>query len=169
MATAASKPLQHVLEIRIKAPIQKVWDEITKRGAVQRPVMDTVLVSDLQPGSPFRYTSPNGKYTMVYGKILEIEPPRRLVHTYQFSLQQDPPSRVTWELEQVGDEVRVVLLHDDFATETKTYKSVGGGWKGILANLKLWLETGDIGMGTKMQYFMMYALLPLMAKKDPGK
>lgn len=164
--SSPAKPLQHVFEIRIRGSIQTVWEEITKRGAVQRPLMDTVLVSDLQPGSPFRYTSPNGKYTMVYGKILEIDPPRRLVHTYQFSLQQDPPSRVTWELEQIGDEVRVSLLHDQFATETKTYKSVSGGWKQILATLKLFIETGDIAMGTKFQYWMMYALLPFFAKKD---
>ncbi len=168
MATAG-KPLQHVFEIRIKGSIQTVWEEITKRGAVQRPVMDTVLVSDLKPGSLFRYTSPNGKYTMVYGEILEIQPPRRLVHTYQFSLQQDPPSRVIWELEQVGDEVRVAVLHDQFETETKTYKAVGGGWKGILANLKLWIESGDIGIGTKLQYWMMYTMLPLFAKKDAQK
>ncbi len=164
-----SKPLQHVFEIRIKGSIHTVWEEITKRGAVQRAVMDTVLVSDLKPGSPFRYTSPNGKYTMVKGEILEIEPPRRLVHTYQFTMNPDPPSRVTWELEQVGDEVRVSLLHDQFTSETKTYKSVQGGWKGILANLKRWLETGDIGLGTKLMYLVMYSTLPLVAKKDPGK
>jgi len=166
---STSKPLQHLFEVRIRGSIQTVWEEITKRGALQRPIMDTLLVSDLKPGSPFRYTSPNGKYTMVSGQILEIEPPRRLVHTYQFSLNPDPPSRVTWELEQVGEEVLVRLLHDQFATETKTYKSVQGGWKQILGNLKRLLETGDIAFGTKLMYFVMYATLPLVAKKDPGK
>lgn len=164
-----SKPLQHVFEIRIKGSIQTVWEEITKRGAVQRPVMDTILVSDLKPGSPFRYTSPNGKYTMVKGEILEIEPPRRLVHTYQFTMNPDPPTRVTWELEQIGDEVRVSLVHDQFTSETKTYKAVQGGWKQILGNLKTLLETGDIPFGTKAMYFVMYLTLPLVMKKDPGK
>ena len=164
-----STTAQHVFEIRIRGSIQMVWEEITKRGAVQRAVMDTVFISDLKPGSPFRYTSPNGKYTMVYGEILEIDPPRRLVHTYQFSLHQDPPSRVTWELEQVGEEVRVHLLHDQLVTGSKTEKQISGGWKSILGNLKLVIENGDIGFGTKAMYFVMYAMLPLMAKKDAGK
>ncbi len=165
MATAA-KPLQHAFEVRIKGRIQSVWDQITKRGAVQRPLMDTVLESDLKPGSPFRYTSPNGKYSMVSGKILEIEPPRRLVHTYQFSHLQDPPSRVTWELEQVGDEVRVTLLHDDFAAETQTYKMVQGGWKQILDNLKCWFETGNIPLGVRMQYAMFRVMMPFVLPKQ---
>jgi hypothetical protein len=33
--------LMHVFEIRIAGRIDDVWNEITKRGAVQRPVMDT--------------------------------------------------------------------------------------------------------------------------------
>lgn len=156
--------LEHVFEIQIKGSIKAVWDEITKRGSVQRPLMDTVLVTDLKPGSPFRYLSPNGKYSLVHGKILEVDPPRRLVHTYQFNLHHDPPSRVTWELEQVGPDVRVRLVHDQFETETKTYKAVKGGWPGILQNLKLWIETGDIRLGTKMQYAMYSVMMPFLPK-----
>ena len=130
-----------------------MWDEITKRGAVQRPLMDTVLATDLKPGSRSG-THANGKYSLVHGKILEVDPPRRLVHTYRFNLHHDPPSRVTWELEQVGPDVRVRLVHDQFESETKTYKAVKGGWQQILQNLKLWIETGDIAFGTKMQYAM---------------
>src|SRR5262245_58529173 len=106
--------LEHVFEIRIAGRIEAVWAEITKRGAVQRPVMDMGLVDDLRPGSPFKYLSPDGRYRFVEGKILEVEPPRRLVHTYQFTMAPDLPSRVTWELEQVGDEVRVRIVHDEF-------------------------------------------------------
>jgi uncharacterized protein YndB with AHSA1/START domain len=156
--------LEHVFEIRITGTIDAVWSEITKRGAVQRPLMDTVLVSDLQPGSPFKYLSPNRRYNFVWGKILEVEPPRRLVHTYQFTLSQDPPSRVTWELEQDGPEVRVRLVHDQFDTPTGTYKRVKGGWEGILRNLKLWIETGDIALGTKVQYAIARLFLPFLPR-----
>ena len=61
---------------------------------------------------------------------------------------------MTWELEQVGPDVRVRLVHDQFESETKTYKAVKGGWQQILQNLKLWIETGDIAFGTKMQCAM---------------
>jgi uncharacterized protein YndB with AHSA1/START domain len=155
----------HVFEIRIAGRIDAVWDEITKRGAVQRPLMDTVLVSDLRPGSPFKYLSPDRKYSFVTGTILEIEPPRRLVHTYRFTMSPDPPSRVTWELEQVGGEVRVRLVHDQFDAETKTYKSVKGGWAGILRNLKLWIETGDIATWTKVQYALARPFMRFLPKE----
>ena len=161
---AETKPLQHVFEVRIKGSIQAVWEEITKRGAVQRFCFDTVLESDLKPGSPYRFKSPNGKYTFTQGKILEVDPPRRFVHTYQFSHLQDPPTRVTWELEQVGDEVKVTLLHDQFDTETQTYKMVKGGWASILKNLKAVIETGDIPLGMKMQYFIWRLFMPFMMK-----
>ena len=126
----------------------------------------SVLFSDLKPGSPFKYTDASGKYSMVKGTILEIDPPRRLVHTYQFSHLQDPPSRVTWELEQAGEEVIVRLTHDKFEKPTKTYQMVKGGWKEILDNLKLWIETGDIAFSTKFKYAMFRPLIPLLCKKD---
>src|SRR5262245_4698705 len=162
---ASGAKLEHVFEIRIAGRIEAVWAEITKRGAVQRPVMDTVLVSDLRPGSPFKYLSPDGRYWFVEGKILEVDPPRRLVHTYQFTMTPDPPSRVTWALEQVGDEVRVRVVHDQFDSATKTYKSVKGGWAGILQNLKLWIETGDIGRWTKVQYAIGRPLMRFLPKQ----
>jgi uncharacterized protein YndB with AHSA1/START domain len=160
-----AEKLEHVFEIRIKGSIQAVWDEITKRGAVQRPLMDTVLVTDLKPGSPFKYLSPNHKYCLVHGKVLEVDPPRRLVHTYQFTIAHDPPSRVTWELDQIGDEVRVRLVHDQFETPTKTFKQVKGGWAGILQSLKLWIETGDIAFTTKLQYAMFKPMMPFLPKQ----
>lgn len=127
--------------------------------------MDTVLVSELLPGSPLRYLSPNGKYVFVRGTILEIEPPRRLVHTYQFTASPDPPSRVTWELEQIGGEVRVTLVHDQFEAANRTYKSVKRGWTSILQSLKRWIETGDIALGTKLQYSAASLMLPFLPKE----
>jgi len=160
-----ARKLEHVLEIRIRGSIEAVWAEITKRGAVQRPVMDSVLVSDLQPGSPFKYVSANGRYRLVSGTILEVDPPRRLVHTYQFSWSPDPPSRVTWELEAIGDEVRVRVVHDRFDTATETYKGVGQGWPTILAGLKRWIETGDIPLGTRLLYALLGLRFPFLPKE----
>jgi uncharacterized protein YndB with AHSA1/START domain len=124
--------------------------------------MDSVLVSDLRPGSPFKYLSSNGRYWFVRGTILEVDPPRRLVHTYQTSWSQDPPSRVTWELETMGDEVRVRLVHDQFERATDTYKGVRGGWSKILASLKHWIEAGDITLGTKLFYALFRMQLPFL-------
>jgi hypothetical protein len=50
---------------------------------------------------------------------------------------------VTWEIEPVGETCRLTLVHDDFPTETPTYKSVGSGWPMVLSSLKSLLETGE--------------------------
>ena len=34
-------------------------------------------------------------------------------------------------------------VHDGFASETPTYRSVGGGWPLVLSSLKSLLETGE--------------------------
>ena len=48
---AAGTPLpDHVISIHINVPVQRVWDEITKTGKVQRALYNTVLESDLVPG-----------------------------------------------------------------------------------------------------------------------
>jgi uncharacterized protein YndB with AHSA1/START domain len=79
--------------------------------------------------------------------VLEVEPPRRLVTTWSFrrnpELREDPPSRVTWEIEPHGDTCKLTLVHDDFTTETATFKSVGSGWPLVLSSLKSLLETGE--------------------------
>jgi uncharacterized protein YndB with AHSA1/START domain len=159
-----ARKLEHVLEIRIKGSIEAVWAEITKRGGVQRPLMDSVLVTDLKPGDPFRYVSANRRYWFVRGTILEVEPPRRLVHTYQTSWSTDPESRVTWDLESLGDEVRVRLVHDRFETATQTYEGVKDGWSKILTSLKRWVETGDITLGTKLFYAFFRLQFPFLPK-----
>jgi uncharacterized protein YndB with AHSA1/START domain len=51
----------HLLTIDIKVPRERVWQEITKIGRLQRALMNTVLESDLVPGSKLRYYSPDRK------------------------------------------------------------------------------------------------------------
>jgi uncharacterized protein YndB with AHSA1/START domain len=84
----------------------------------------------------------------VDGTVLEANPPRKLVQTWSFrrhpELREDPPSRVTWEIESLGAETcKLTLVHDDFPTETLTFRSVGSGWPKVLSSLKSLLETGQ--------------------------
>lgn len=72
---------EHVVSIHIGVPVQRVWDEITKTGRIQRALYNTVLESDLQPGSPLRYYSPDRKRVFVVGEVVEVDPPRKFAHT----------------------------------------------------------------------------------------
>ena len=62
------------------------------------------------------------------------DPPRRLVITWD-------ESRVTFELEQFHDIVKLTVTHEDLATE-QDRADVALGWPSVLANLKTLLETG---------------------------
>jgi hypothetical protein len=51
-------------------------------------------------------------------------------------------SRVTWEIEQVGDSCHLTLIHDQMRDGANA--QIYGGWPMILSGLKTWLETGEL-------------------------
>jgi len=150
-----AKPLpDQVLSIEINAPIQRVWQEITKTGAIQRAVNNTVLESAMTPGAKLRYYSPSKKRVFVVGEIVEVASPRLFSHTWKFTMSPDGPTLVTWELAEVPGGCRVTLTHSRWTDAAKMYKSVGTTWREILRLLKLELETGDIDFKAKLMYGM---------------
>lgn len=154
----------HVVSIEIKVPRQRVWDEITKLGRVQRAVMNTVLESTLVPGAKMRYYSADKRRVLVVGKVVEVVPPRRFTHTYMFTSRPETPSLVTWELEDMPGGCRVTITHSGWTDQVKTHKGVAGGWRWILNVMKAELETGDIPLTTKMIYGFFGALMFLQPK-----
>ena len=50
-------------------------------------------------------------------------------------------SRVTWEIEPVGDSCRLIVTHDQLSATAP--EELYGGWPMILSGLKTWLETGQ--------------------------
>jgi uncharacterized protein YndB with AHSA1/START domain len=79
------------------------------------------------------------------GEVLEADPPRRLVHTmtalWSEDVKSEGASRVTWEIEPVGDSCRLLLTHDQM--RDGAHPEIYGGWPMILSGLKTWLETGE--------------------------
>ena len=51
-------------------------------------------------------------------------------------------SRVTWEIEPIGDSCRLTLTHDQLRDGANA--QLYGGWPMILSGLKTWLETGEL-------------------------
>lgn len=86
----------------------------------------------------------------VTGRILEVDPPRRLVQTW-VAAWHDEETTLTWELtEYPGPLTGVTLTHDCTGAPhtagdvegTGSADQGGGGWPWILASLKTLLETG---------------------------
>lgn len=153
-------------QIDIAAPIEAVWAELTKLGSVQKAMMDTILDTTLEPGAPLRYTSRDGNRTFIVGRIVDVQPPSRLSHTYVLTTRDDPPSLVTWTLEQLtSGVVRVTVAHTGWADSATGLDRVDKTWAGILAELKRLLETGDVSFRLKTQYGIMRMFLWAMPAK----
>jgi uncharacterized protein YndB with AHSA1/START domain len=136
-----------VYEVFIKATPERVWDAITKPEFTKRYFHGTSVSSDLKVGSSINYLSDGGG-SVVEGRVLESDPPKRLVHTWRAlwdsEAAKDAPSRLTWELVGMASGMtKLTVVHDDFDGETTTYKQVSGGWAWVLSNLKTYLETGE--------------------------
>ncbi len=167
MPSPSSDPSQtlpdQVCSVVIKVPVEKVWAEITKTGSIQRPLYNTMLDIELEPGGRIRYYSPDRKRVFVAGKVLEVDPPRKLRHTYIFTMSPDPVTEVTWELEPVEGGCRVTLTHAGWTVE-KDARKHAAGWVEILGLLKSELETGEIPRKTRLIYWVQGLFLWAMPK-----
>lgn len=156
--------IEKTFQIDIHAPIDRVWGELFKQGIPHHAMFGTYLNGTLVPGEKITYRSKSGSHTFVLGKVLEVDAPRRLVHTFRFSMQADEPTLVEWTLEQRGDSTRVIVNHSRFQGETKTYKNVATSWPKILGIYKTIIETGKVPAGTKFGNAMMMAMTFMLPK-----
>ncbi len=141
----ATAQLQYLHVVHIRTTPQKLWEALTRPELTRLYFYGTDFESELRPGASVKYVQPQADGTrkaVITGKIIEVEPPRRLVHTFQFSDQNDEPTRVSYELEPLGDLVKLTLTHEGFEGETETYKGIRNGWGPIVDGLKTYLETG---------------------------
>jgi uncharacterized protein YndB with AHSA1/START domain len=94
-------------------------------------------------GSPYRFAK-QGSPT-IEGKVLESDPPKRLVYTWDpcsADARRERTSRVTFDLEPRGKAVKLTVTHDNLDERGKTLRDISGGWPMVIASLKSWLETG---------------------------
>ncbi len=162
--------IEKTFSIEINAPIQAVWDEITREHGLQKAMFNCAMEVRLEPGGTLRYRDASGKHCFVWGDVLEVDPPRRWVYSFAFSGMDEPPTRVEWNLEETAPGVtRVTVLHSGFPSENKTFKSVRKVWPQILGRLRDVLEKGDVSVGTRMRYAMMSAtsfMIPKSMKSE---
>jgi uncharacterized protein YndB with AHSA1/START domain len=161
--TLAERELRH--HIVIQAPIEAVWAELTKLRGTQRAMMDTVLESSLEVGEPLYYRSPDDTRIFIVGRVVEVDPPKRFVHTQRLTTRDDPFTLVTWSLEESDDGTSVTLSHSGWPQDTPKLDQVDGTWAMILPELKRVVETGDISTGLKLRYALMRAFMWAMPRR----
>jgi uncharacterized protein YndB with AHSA1/START domain len=127
----------------IEATPENVWHALTDAGLTAR-YWGHSNVSDWQPGSTWEHQRTDGSgIADVVGKIVESDPPRRLVFTWAAPGQDQAgdPTVVTFDIEPYGEIVRLTATHENLADEAER-DAAAAGWAAVLANLKSLLETG---------------------------
>ena len=120
---------------------QKVWEAITDEK-ISASYWQRSNRSDWKVGSPWSHQLP-GKSPDVVGKVLESDPPRRLVTSWAPPSEPGNPaktSRCAFDIEDLNGKVRLTVTHTDL--DAQGLKDVSGGWPAVLSNLKTLLETG---------------------------
>ncbi len=138
--------MEKVFEIYIKTTPERLWQAITDAQMRRKYNFGVGVASDWTPGSPYEGTSPLAPTPILAGENLEVEPPRRLVQSFNAlwsdDVKAEGTSRVTWEIERVGDSCRLVVTHDQMREGAND--ELFGGWMMILSGLKTLLETGEM-------------------------
>src|SRR3989440_2037107 len=111
-------PMEKVFEIYIRTTPERLWEAITDPEIRTKYNFGARVDSKWTPGSRLELTAPQADgLLLAEGEVLEADPPRRLVHTmtalWSDEVKSEGQSRVTWEIEPVGDSCRLLLTHDE--------------------------------------------------------
>jgi uncharacterized protein YndB with AHSA1/START domain len=149
--------MEKIYEIYIRTTPERLWAALT--SAEDRPHFqfgNTVSIDrgggavaagpdDWTVGARIEMSNPKAGFVLGSGEVLESQPPHRLVTTmlatWGEDVQAEGVTRITYEIEQVGDSCHLTLTHDQLREGAN--EQLYGGWPMILSGLKTWLETGE--------------------------
>ena len=159
--TAVDKP-EFVYTTYIRTTPEQLWRGLTD-PAFTRRYWGLAMESDWKAGSAVTVQLDRGDVTVADPAqvVLESDPYRRLSYTwhtftpewaaaYDISEEHrakfaaEPRSTVTFEIEPMGDYVRLTVVHDGFEPGSAVLAGVSQGWPMLMSSLKSLLETGDV-------------------------
>jgi uncharacterized protein YndB with AHSA1/START domain/DNA-binding transcriptional ArsR family regulator len=157
--TPMEKP-EFVYTTYIKTTPERLWQALTD-PAFTRRYWGLSLESDWKPGSTMTWVEENGtRISDPEQVVLESEPHRRLAYTWHtmtlehakaHGLEElypkyagEPRSKVSFDIEQQGEIVKLTVVHDGFEPGSVIAGMVSEGWPHLLAGMKTLLETGDV-------------------------
>lgn len=141
----------------IRTTPEKLWEALTSGDFSQKYWMGFRIELEQKVGGKIHIYPPKGSTHTCgdhEGKVLECEPNRKLVYTWNMNDQPEVaakrkgPSRVTYELTPMGEQVRFRLIHenllpDDVEPNPDTWRGINNGWPAVISSLKTLLETGE--------------------------
>ena len=135
----------HIYEIYIRSTADQVWQAIVDPDLTQRYYYGGRVESRWHVGAPYHYVGSAGEID-IEGHILEIEPQKRLVTTFEpkwFPQTTQEPSKLTWVIDDLQTLSLLKLTHENIDDESFREGWFHRGWLYILSGLKSVLETGE--------------------------
>lgn len=146
VSTMATRP-KHVFTTIIQTSPKELWDALTNSVQTEQYFFGLKIQTDWSEGSDIFFKKEDGS-NEITGKVIKVVPYKLLSHTFNGKCKEgqeaDAPSKVTYEIKELGASCKLTLIHDDFDGETETYKGTGEGWPVVLSGLKTLLETGKV-------------------------
>jgi uncharacterized protein YndB with AHSA1/START domain len=155
-AADRAAPTTQVFRIYIRATPEQVWQGITSPEFSRQYGYGGDVEFDLTPGGDFRHRASEDMKgvgmpdIVVTGRVLESDPPRRLVQTWNPVWNDEPETTLTYEIEPAVDgTTRLTLVHELSGAESTARDVSGnapadqhgaGGWPWVLSGLKSALE-----------------------------
>ena len=156
--TTMQKP-SFVYKTYIETTPERLWQALTEPAFTER-YWGTTFETDWEPGSTMTWHHHGVTIADPAQVVLESDPYRRLSyawHTFtpewaqahDFSdellanVSSEPRSKVTFDLEPVGQLVKLTVVHDDFEPGSTVAEMISEGWPRLLSDIKTLLETGE--------------------------
>ena len=145
MTNETNKP-KFIYVTYIRTTAEKLWRALLEPEFTRKYWCNTHQESEWKRGATWKMIIPDGTVADS-GEVLEIDPPKRLVlkwrNEFRPELKAEGYSRMSYELEPVGESVKLTIVHEIDKPDSKFLAAVSGGWPHILASLKSLLETGE--------------------------
>ena len=136
---------QYVYVTYIATTAEKLWNALTD-PEITRLYWGHRNVSDWKVGSKWEHLRFDEERTAdVVGKVLESDPPWRLVTTWAYPGDAQNAalySRVSFEIKPVAGVMRLMVTHSDVQSDAEL-GDIAEGWPMVLSGLKTLLETGQ--------------------------
>jgi uncharacterized protein YndB with AHSA1/START domain/DNA-binding transcriptional ArsR family regulator len=156
--TPVEKP-SFVYTTYIQTTPERLWQALTEPAFTERYWAMT-FDGDWTPGSALTWRMRGLTIADPEQIVVASEPYRRLSYTWHTftrewaesldltddardRLTAEPRSKVTFEIEPLGEQVKLTVIHDDLEPGGLTGSLISEGWPRVMANLKTLLETGS--------------------------
>jgi len=154
MSATTTYSTVQVHRVYIKATPERIWTALTEADWAEKYGYQCRIAYELREGGTYKAFANaamgNEGDVILKGEVVAVEPPRRLVQTWDPVWIDEPATRLTYEIAEGPNGVCSLTLTHDLADAPLTADQVagrlenaGGGWPQVLSDLKTLLETGS--------------------------